>query len=125
MTTSDFVFRPIALMTGDVVARRPAPARQVLNYSQVANSETPLPVGFGPVSVLGMLTGSALVGERLIGTRASETERLVAGSLRHVQTIAALLPTNKDDERLIDELMAKRSAKLATRPLRRREGEPR
>jgi hypothetical protein len=125
MSMSDFVYRPVALMTGDTADRRVAPDRQVLNYSQVASSETPLPVGFRPVSVLGLLTGSALVGERLIGMRTSETERLVAGSLRHVQAIASLLPTDKDDERLIDDLMAKRAAKLTTRPLRRREGEPR
>jgi hypothetical protein len=122
---SDFDYRPIALMTGDIFDRRAVPERQVLNYSQVATSETPLPVGFRPVSVLGLLTGAALVGERLIGLRASETERLVASSFRHVQAIAAVLPTDKEDERLIDELMAKRSVKLATRPLRRREGEPR
>jgi hypothetical protein len=118
---SDFLFATLALAQQTVTL--PAISdRPVVSYSQVASSETPLPFGFRPVSILGSMTGSTLVGERFVGARSSEAERLVAGSLCHVQAIASVLPTDEEDERLIDELMTKRAAKLATRPLRRREG---
>jgi hypothetical protein len=120
-----FTHGPVALMTGETGGVPAASGRQVLTYSQVASSETPLPVGFQPLSLLGNMTGTTLVGERLVGGRASEAERLVVGALRHVQAIASLLPIDREDERLIDDLMAKRASKLSTRPLRRREGEPR
>lgn len=55
----------------------------------------------------------------------SEPERLVHASLRHVEAIASVLPLDAEDERIVDELMAKRAARLGTRPLRRREGDPR
>lgn len=38
--------------------------------------------------------------------------------------ILTAAPIDSDDERLVDELMAKREATLATKPLTRREGEP-
>ncbi len=120
---SDFGFAFVGLMSGQVGGVPTARARQVLGYSEVASSETPLPVGFRPVSLLGARTGTLLVGERLVG-KSSEPERLVTGSLRYVEAIASALPIDKEDERIIDELMAKRTAGRATRPLRRREGEP-
>jgi len=55
----------------------------------------------------------------------SEPERLVAGSLKYVQAVAAALPVDAEDERVIDMLMEKSTGRLATRPLRKREGDPR
>jgi hypothetical protein len=121
---SEFSFGTVRLMSGEMAGVPAAEKRQVIGYSEVASSETPLPIGFNPLSVLGTRTGSLLVGDRLIGHR-SEPERLVEGSLRYVRAIASALPIDKDDERIIDELMAKRTAGRTTRPLRRREGEPR
>jgi hypothetical protein len=118
---SDFS-RVIGFMSGEGV--RPLVKKQIVEYSEVASSETPLPVGFRPLSLLEHRTGTLLVGDRLIGTP-SEPERLVTGALRYVEAIASALPLDKEDERIVDELMAKRAAKLSTRPLRRREGEHR
>lgn len=109
-------------MSGEGV--RPARKKQIVGYSEVASSETPLPIGFRPLSLLEHRTGTVLVGDRLAGS-ISEPERLVAASLRHVEAIASVLPIDTEDERIVDELMAKRAARLSTRPLRRREGDPR
>lgn len=119
----DFSLASVGLMTGETGGKPAAEQRQVVGYSEVASSETPLPFGFRPLAILEPRTGSLLVGDRLAG-RVSEIERLVAGSLRHLDVIGAVLPTDERDEQLIDELMAKRDATRVTRPLRRREGEP-
>ena len=50
---------------------------------------------------------------------------MTGGSLRYVKQIAAALPIDPEDERIVDALVAKRTASLGTRPLRRRDGEPR
>lgn len=95
-----------------------------LQYSAISNTETRLPEGMLPAFVQTNRTGSLLVGDLVFGHR-SEVERMTAGSLRYVQQIAAALPVDAEDERIVDALVAKRTASLATRPLRRREGEPR
>ena len=59
------------------------------------------------------------------GDEAGAAERTAEGALRYVQHIAAALPVSADDERIVDALVARRTATLAARPLRRREGEPR
>lgn len=69
-------------------------------------------------------TGSLLVGDFLFGHR-SERDRMTAGSLQYVKEVAAALPVDGEDERIVDALVAKRTANLGTRPLRRRDGEPR
>ena len=59
---SDFSFERVALMSGEVLARPQArPRQQVLGYSEVASSETPLPVGLGPLSLLLARTGTLSV----------------------------------------------------------------
>jgi len=121
---SDLSFERVALMSGEVVARPQAKRRQVLGYSEVASSETPLPVGLGPLSLLLARTGTLSVGERLAGPT-TEPERLVAGSLAYVQAIASALPIDEEDERIVDALVAKRTANHPVRPIRRREGDPR
>ena len=57
--------------------------------------------------------------------RRLDVERMAEGSLLYLQQVAAALPVNAEDERVVDALVAKRTAGLGTRPLRRREGEPR
>jgi hypothetical protein len=115
-------FRLVGFMSGEAVST--ARKKQIVGYSEVASSETPLPVGFRPLSLLEHRTGTLLVGDRLAGS-ISEPERLVHASLRHIEAIASVLPIDAEDERIVDELMAKRAARLSTRPLRRREGDPR
>lgn len=107
-------------MTGERL--QPARQKQVMGYSEVASSETPLPVGYRPLSLLEYRTGAMLVGDRRVGS-VTEPERVAIASLRHVEAIASALPVDADDERIVDELMAKRAARLMTRPLRRREGD--
>lgn len=121
---SDFGFSSVRLMSGETGGVPTAEKQQVVGYSEVASSETPLPIGLGPLSLLTSRTGSLLVGDRLVG-KASEPERLVIGSLAYVRAIAAALPIDPEDERIIDDLMAKRTSEREIRPLRRREGEPR
>ena len=55
----------------------------------------------------------------------TEPERLVAGSLAYVQAVASALPIDEEDERIVDALVAKRTANHPVRPIRRREGDPR
>jgi hypothetical protein len=113
---SDFTFASVALMTGEPLSS-PRPARrQIVEYSAINASETPLPVGLRPVSLLLPSTGSVQVGDRLDGS-ASALERLVAASAAHVEVIAAALPLDAEDERIVDALMSKRAASLRARPL--------
>jgi hypothetical protein len=119
---SDFTFASVGLMSGEALAVPTTRRQQILEYSEVATSETPLPIGLRPVSLLAPRTGILSVGERIVG-RTSEPERLVSGSLAYVQAIASALPIDEQDERIVDGLMAKRAAGLSTRPLRRRQGE--
>jgi hypothetical protein len=95
-----------------------------VQYSSVTTTETRLPEGIRPASLLADRTGSLLVGDLVSGHR-SEAERTTEGSLQYIQQVAAALPIDKDDERVVDALVAKRTASLRTRPLRRREGDPR
>jgi len=95
-----------------------------VQYSAVTTTETRLPEGVRPASLLANRTGSLLVGDLVSGHR-SEVERTTEGSLRYIQQVAAALPIDENDERVVDALVAKRTARLATRPLRRRERDPR
>jgi hypothetical protein len=95
-----------------------------VQYSAVASTETRLPEGVQPASLLANRTGSLLVGDLVFGHR-SDVERTAEGALQYIQHIAAALPVDPEDERIVDALVAKRTASLGTRPLRRREGEPR
>ena len=94
-----------------------------VQYSAITSTDTPLPEGTPPF-IQSNRTGSLLVGDFVFGPR-SELERMTAGSLRYVKQIAAALPIDPEDERIVDALVAKRTASLGTRPLRRRDGEPR
>src|SRR5512146_364835 len=85
---SDFTFASVGLMSGEAVAVPTTRHRQILEYSEVATSETRLPIGLRPVSLLVPRTGVLSVGERLVG-RTSEPERVVAGSLAYVQAVAS------------------------------------
>lgn len=100
----------------------PTPVR--VQCSAVAHTETPLPQGMHPASLLANRTGTLLVGDLVFGQR-SDIERTAAGSLEYIKQVAAALPVDAEDERIVGALVAKRTAKLATRPLRRREGEGR
>jgi hypothetical protein len=95
-----------------------------VQYSAISNIETRLPEGMFPASLLMERTGSLLVGD-LVFRHRSDVERTADGSFRYVKQVAAALPTDAEDERIVDALVAKRTASLATHPLRRREGEPR
>ena len=107
-----------------LVANNVACAQPRVQYSAIAKNETRLPEGMRPASLLGNRTGSLLVGDFLSSHR-SELERAADASFRLVREVAAVLPVDAEDERIVDALLAKRTASLATRPLRRREGEPR
>jgi hypothetical protein len=120
-------FEPILALSSVAVAgaRREVHTTNVrVQYSAVTSTETRLPEGLQPASLLSNRTGSLLVGDLVFGHR-SEAERAAAGALQYIQRVAAALPVDEDDERIVDALMAKRTTHLATRPLRRREGEPR
>jgi hypothetical protein len=117
-------FQGVGWVSGGSVPVRNAEQPQILQYSEVASSETPLPSGLNPVSLLGSRTGALCVGSRSVGA-SSESERMAAHALRHIQAVAAALPIDAEDERIIDDLMAKRTAGRATCPLSRREGDPR
>lgn len=117
----------LALSTGMALGQ---PARREVQetpprvqYSAITNTETRLPEGMQPF-IQTNRTGSLVVGDFLFGHR-SELERMTAGSLQYVKEVAAALPVDQEDERIVDALVAKRTATLATRPLRRRDGEPR
>lgn len=117
----------LALSTGMALGE---PARREVQetpprvqYSAITNTETRLPEGMPPF-IQTNRTGSLLVGDFLFGHR-SELERMTAGSLQYVKDVAAALPIDEEDERIVDALVAKRTAGLVTRPLRRRDGEPR
>jgi hypothetical protein len=97
-----------------------------IQYSATGRSETQtrLPEGLQP-AFLGNRTGPLIVGDQLFPQR-SDIERTVDGALRYVRHVAAALPAiNIDDERIVDGLLAKRTASLAITPLRRRENDPR
>jgi hypothetical protein len=89
-----------------------------VRYSAVARTETPLPQGLRPVSV-GSRTGALLVGDRVFAHR-SEIERTVAGSLAFVREVAAALPVDEADERIVEDLLATRTAGLNEQRLRGR-----
>jgi len=119
--------RMLALSTGMAIGQ---PARREVQetpprvqYSAITNTETRLPEGMQPF-IQTNRTGSLLVGDFLFGHR-TELERMTAGSLQYINEIASALPVDQEDERIVDALVAKRTASLATRPLRRRDGEPR
>jgi hypothetical protein len=99
-------------------------AQPRVQYSAVTTTETRLPEGIRPASLLANRTGSLLVGDLVSGHR-SEAERTTVGSLQYIQQVAGALPLDKDDERIVDALVAKCTASLGTRSLRRREGDPR
>ena len=124
MPFDDFTFASVGLMSGEVISVRTTKRREIVEYSATTSSETPLPVGLRPVSLLVSSTGPLVVGDRLLGT-ASHQERLVAASRAHVEAIASVLPLDAEDERIVDELMRKRSETLRRRPLAKRRGEPR
>jgi hypothetical protein len=113
---SDFTFASVGLMSGEPLSSLRPERRQIVEYSAINASETPLPVGLRPVSLLLPSTGAVQVGDRLVGG-ASPLERLVAASVAHVEAIASALPIDAEDERIVDELFSKRSASLRTRPL--------
>lgn len=121
-------FDPFLAFSSQLAVVTPAHEAQRLQprvqYSAVTNTETRLPEGIRPVSLLGNRTGSLLVGDLVSGHR-SEAARTVEGSLQYIQHVAAALPIDKDDEQIVDALVARRTATLATRPLRRRDGDPR
>jgi hypothetical protein len=114
-------FTAFAIGTPDQNIQRGQPR---LQYSAVTSTETRLPDGIRPASLLGSRTGWLLLGDLVSGHRA-ELERTVRGSLQYIQQVAAALPIDRGDENVVDALIAKRVASLATRPLRRRDGEPR
>jgi hypothetical protein len=116
----DFTFASVALMSGETQPVPNPQRRQVLEYSEVATSETALPIGLRPLALLLPRTGSLAVGERPLGP-VSHPEQVVAGSLAFVEAIASALPLDAEDERIIDDLMSKRAASLSIRPLRKRE----
>jgi hypothetical protein len=112
-----------AFSTGIAVAM-PAAHEVRVQYSAITSTETRLPEGIRPVSLLANRTGLLLVGDLVSGHR-SEAERVVEGSMQYVRRVAAALPINADDERIVDALIAKRFESLSTKRLRRREGDPR
>ena len=100
------------------------PIQPRVQYSAVTSVETRLPEGIRPASLLGNRTGSLFVGDLVSGHR-SEAERTVEGSLLYIRHVAAALPIDRDDESIVDAMVAKRMSNFATRPLRRRDGDPR
>jgi hypothetical protein len=106
------------LVLGRGVEREVAPPPVRLQYSALPGRETPLPEGLLPTSILQNPTGAVVVRE-LLQERRSEIERTVAGSLRLVNAVAAALPIDPEDERIVDALMAEKLATLSRRPLRR------
>jgi hypothetical protein len=111
----------LAVVTPVREAQRQQPRVQC---SAVTNIETRLPEGIRPASLFGNRTGSFLVGDLISGHR-SDAVRTVEGSHQYIQHVAAALPISEEDERIVDALVAKRTSNLATRPLRRRDGDPR
>jgi hypothetical protein len=95
-----------------------------VQYSAVTSTETRLPQGLRPATLIGSRTGSLLVGD-LVAAHRSGVERTVETSLQYIRQVAGALPIDENDERVVDELLAKRAGRLATRPLRRRDGDPR
>jgi hypothetical protein len=59
------------------------------------------------------------------GDEVGAVARTAEGALRYVRNVAAALPLRADAERVVDALVARRTASLVARPLRRREGDPR
>lgn len=94
----------------------PSPLR--LHYSAVCRTETPLPEELQPAAI-GTRTGAMVVGD-LVFASPSEIEQTVAGSVELVRTLAEALPVIKEDERMVDALMACRTHQLEVRPLRGR-----
>lgn len=117
---SDFTFASVALMSGENRSEPRAQRRQVIEYSAISSTETPLPAGLRPVSLLLTRTGAVSVGDRLVGAP-SEPERLVAASLAHVRAVAEALPVDAEDEKVVDDLMARRAGTLAARRLVKRD----
>jgi hypothetical protein len=99
------------------VAHEVSRAQPRVQYSAVTSTETRLPEGIRPASLLANRTGSLLVGD-LISAYRSEAERTTEGSLKYIQQVAAALPLDEDDERVVDALVAKRTASLRTRRTR-------
>jgi hypothetical protein len=99
-------------------------AQPRVQYSAVTSTETRLPEGVQPASLLANRTGSLLVGDLVFGCR-SDVERVAEGSLQYIQQVAAALPLDREDERVVDALIARRTGGLQSRPLRRRDGDRR
>ena len=120
------LFQPFLTFSTEVAVVSPGGyedrrARPALQYSAVTTTETRLPDGMRPLSLIANRTGLLFVGD-LVSSHPSEAERTVQGSLQYIRHVAASLPISQDDERLVDALVAKRTAGLGMRPLRRREG---
>jgi len=92
-----------------------------VQYTAIARSQTPLPEGFRPPSLLADSTGSLLLGDDLFHRR-DEIERTALGSHEFVQKVAVAVPLDEDDERLVGAAVAQTLSTLTTRPLRRRAG---
>jgi len=91
-----------------------------IQYSAITGTETRLPEGIRPPSLLSNRTGLLLVGD-LVFFHRSEVMRTVDGSLQYVEHIASALPIDRDDESIVDALVVARTSSLTTRPLRRRD----
>jgi hypothetical protein len=111
----------LGLSLSQSVRREVAPQPVRVQYSAISRSDTPLPEGLRPAFLLANRTGSLLVGDFVFGHR-SDLERATAASLDFIQRVAATLPVDENDERMVDTLVAKRTAASSTRSLRRREG---
>lgn len=121
--TSGKAQKIFALNTGAGLTQRvecevaPIPARLV--YSALSLSETPLAARLRPTSLLETGTASALIGA-LVQSRPHEAVRLASESLELIQAVASALPTDAEDERIVDALVGRKTAALKTKPLRRR-----
>lgn len=94
-----------------------APVR--VEYTALAKTQTPLPEGMRPPSLLANSTGSLLLSDDLFHPR-NEVESIAKGSLGLVTALARAVPIDPEDEKLVGAAVAEALSKLGTKPLRRR-----
>ncbi len=105
------MFEPIAFAALSVfdATAAPMPADEVTTRLIGSFEETELPAWLDAGGVSDPGTGTFRLSDPL-GT-------LVGGTLRHVQAVAAALPLDQEDERLIENFLARRRPSRASEPI--------
>ncbi len=102
----------------DIALPVSGPAIQ-LRYTALNQQETSLPTGMQPTALLQDATGTHTIGG-VVECVGGEVAATVNASIEFVQAVAQAIPLDEEDERLVDALIARKTATATKRPLRRK-----